>query len=696
VISQAELPRDRGALQLALLAITMALGLQLLRLLFVTGPNPFGVYQEWLDGELRGSYAITLGVFGLVVLAPLVARALGARRALWVTVGGVALARLAVQLVPHPVARLLLAGLGVLLLVWSVPILVGVLHGRPTGRWLGPGLVAGLAVDTALHVTWGAWDAAWSVDPVAIAAAAALAAVVVVAVARLLAEDLTARAGILGDRRIAVGDRWAATALPLVGLGPALFLQALLWQNVAAQSVLLGRPQPWAFLLVMLANLLALLTAVAAASIPGRPAGDLRPLPMVGVPVGWLGWLVTLAAAAGLLVAVVVERRAPLAGLFLGQAAAAALLGRIGRSAAGRAAGAGVGRVTVAWGGGMLLFGTLMLAYYLAYERRVPYDNRWLLPLAAAIVGAAGLAAQRSLGRESRRGSSAPASLPLAPGGPRVLPWSPVVLGIGLLVFPIGLQLGAPAATTSTLGYPVRMMAYNVHGGFDDDGRMNLRAIAADIRASHAEVVGLEEVARGGYTTGSVDMLAWLQRRLRLPYAVYAGESDPGLGNAIVSRRPILASGVGRLPGGRMGRPRRNGYLWADVDLGAGQTVRVIVTHLTSLSADQGGSAVRVRQVARLLAVWAGHPATLLVGDLNATPDSPEIGLLRQAGLQDAWLAAAGRPTDELTLPVNRPAERIDYLWLTADLRATEFRATSSTASDHRGVSVTLQPRVTR
>lgn len=679
------LPRGRVALhELALPATTMALGLELLRLEFVTASNVYGVYRDRLQGSLKGGLAIELGTFGLALLAPLVSRVLGPRRALWVTAGGVALTRLAVQLVPNAFARLLLAPLGVLLLLWFVPVYLGMLRGTPRGRWFGPALFAALAVDTALHVAWGTWDPVWSVDPVTIALAVALAAVVVLAVARFLAGEGTAKAGVLDDHGLEAGDRRAATTLPLVGLGPALFLQVLLWQNVARQTVVLGQPQPHAFLLVMLANALALMTAVAAASIPGRPLG--RPGPLL-LPVGWL---VTAAAAAGLLLAVVLERHAPVAGLFLGQVAAAALLGRIGRSAGSQAAQSGLGRMTVAWSGGMLLFGTFMFAYYLVYERRVPYDNHWLLPLAGAVVAAAGLGAQRGLDWETTTSSSALATVALARRRLIAPPWSPALLGLGLLAFPIGLQLAVPAATTPTLGYPVRVMAYNVHGGYDSEGRMNLRAIARDIRASHAEVVGLEEVPRGWYPAGSVDLLVWLQRRLQMPYAVFAGESDLQPGNAILSRRPILASGVGRLP--PKGAPLPSKYVWADVDLGAGQTVRVIVTRLSSVKDGRGGSAIRVAQVSRLLTVWGGHPTTVLMGDLNATPTSPEIGLLRRAGLQDAWVAASGSPTDELTHPSNRPTERIDYVWLTTDLRTTGFRAIPSTASDHRGVIVTVEP----
>jgi endonuclease/exonuclease/phosphatase family metal-dependent hydrolase len=89
----------------------------------------------------------------------------------------------------------------------------------------------------------------------------------------------------------------------------------------------------------------------------------------------------------------------------------------------------------------------------------------------------------------------------------------------------------------------------------------------------------------------------------------------------------------------------------------------------------------------------AGQPATVLMGDLNAEPGSAEIARLRAAGLTDAFTAAGGGPADELTWPADRPDRRIDYIWLSPDLAATGFAATTSTASDHRGVAVTVRPR---
>ncbi|HZA83185.1 MAG TPA: endonuclease/exonuclease/phosphatase family protein, partial [Actinomycetes bacterium] len=186
------------------------------------------------------------------------------------------------------------------------------------------------------------------------------------------------------------------------------------------------------------------------------------------------------------------------------------------------------------------------------------------------------------------------------------------------------------------------------------------------------------------------DMLAWLQRRLRMPHARFAGASDAIWGNALLSRHPIVDGGVVSLP--RQGVPLRRNYLWAELEVGAGRRLRVVVTHLHHLEGP-AGDRVRQAQLAPLLAQEAGRPATVLLGDLNAEPGSPEIAMVRRAGLVDAFVAGGGRPADELTWPSDRPDRRIDYLWLSPDLEASDFAATAGTASDHRGVAVTVRPR---
>ena len=116
----------------------------------------------------------------------------------------------------------------------------------------------------------------------------------------------------------------------------------------------------------------------------------------------------------------------------------------------------------------------------------------------------------------------------------------------------------------------------------------------------------------------------------------------------------------------------------------------MVVTHLHHVEGPEGAR-VRLAQLPPLLERLAGRPATVLLGDFNAEPGSAELALVRGAGLTDAFVAAGGRPADQLTWPSDRPDRRIDYIWVSGDLVASGFAATAGTASDHRGVAVTVQ-----
>ena len=622
--------------ELAVAALTVVSGLQLLRLMVAT---VVGVYRDRLGAPLTSLALFALAVVGLGLLAAPAARLLGRRRALVVSVAGVALVRLALQLVPDAVARWLLAPVGVVLFLWFVPLWLA-----RDGRGLGLALLAGLAADTALAGLFGSWDYAWSIDGWTVALAVALAGAALWALAVLgdpgpEPEGPAGRAGLAG-------------VLPLAGIGPALFLHALVWQNLGWQAVLGGRSQEAVLLLVMVGNLAALAAGTAAAA-----ARETR-------------WPVAGTAVGGLAVAVALGNQAPAAAGILGQVATAVLLVVIVRRSAKSA---GLGPVSAAWTAGMGLFVLLVFGYYAAYDVVLPVGNGPLPALAAVLVGLAAAGAMRS-GRDR---------------GPRRDPL-PVLAGVVLLAAPLFVWATAPGPVEAAPGpaRPVRLMSYNLHFGFDVRGWSDLEGVARAIEASGAEVVGLQEVSRGWYVNGSTDMLAWLQRRLRMPHARFAGASDAIWGNAVLSRYPILSGEVTRLP--REGVPLRRNALGVELDLGDGRRLRVVVTHLHHVEGPDGAR-VRLAQLPRLLEVVVGREATVLMGDLNAEPGSAEIARLRTAGLTDAFTAAGGRPADERTWPSDRPDRRIDYIWLSADLEATDFAATSSTASDHRGIAVTVR-----
>jgi len=226
-------------------------------------------------------------------------------------------------------------------------------------------------------------------------------------------------------------------------------------------------------------------------------------------------------------------------------------------------------------------------------------------------------------------------------------------------------------------------MNYNLHQGFDTDGFLGMEALAQTIERENPDVITFQEISRGWYIDGSFDMLPWLSQRLGVPY-IFASEDDPAWGNAIFSRYPLTDYGEGVLP--QDYGPMERGYLWAKIDLGGGQELLVITTHLHSTEVDHD---IHIHQVSTLLDFWDGRAGTVILGDLNSWPDSPEMELFRAAGLKDSF-AELGRG-EGYTWPAYAPYERIDYIWHTPDLTVTDFSIANSTASDHFGVAATLE-----
>jgi endonuclease/exonuclease/phosphatase family metal-dependent hydrolase len=175
-----------------------------------------------------------------------------------------------------------------------------------------------------------------------------------------------------------------------------------------------------------------------------------------------------------------------------------------------------------------------------------------------------------------------------------------------------------------------------------------------------------------------------------MPYYAFGPTLDAMWGNAILSRYPIVESRVYELPKAHV-TPYDRGYLAVTIDVGGGQTLGVIATHLTHVDGE-GSAAARAAQAAALAAAWDGRPATVVLGDFNAEPGGPDLASLREAGLLDAYVPAdAGAPG--FTSPARDPQRRIDLIWLSPDLVASGFATGVSRASDHLPVSVTVAVR---
>ena len=273
--------------------------------------------------------------------------------------------------------------------------------------------------------------------------------------------------------------------------------------------------------------------------------------------------------------------------------------------------------------------------------------------------------------------------LPVAPRAPRPSPPGAVRSAAALTLVALVLSMARGWQVPPTPEPPVSLTVatYNIHQGFDDRGSFSLHRQAEVLRATGADVIGLQEVSRGWLVNGSVDTLAWLAADLGMAYA-WGPTADAMWGNAILSRYPIRS--VRELPMPNNGDLAiRRGVLVATVDVG--QPLEVLVTHL---HAEGGGSAIRRPQVETVVAAWNGMERAVVVGDFNAEEGDPEMAPMQGSLLVDAYTATTVRSDVDAgcTVPAAAPTRRIDYVWLSPDLEAEHVTIVATRDSDHRPV----------
>lgn len=234
---------------------------------------------------------------------------------------------------------------------------------------------------------------------------------------------------------------------------------------------------------------------------------------------------------------------------------------------------------------------------------------------------------------------------------------------------------------------PPRLSAvsFNMHSAWNRDrSSVQLDQIAAEIEATAADFVLLQEVDRNRRWTGSVDQPAYLAEKLGMYYA-FGPNVDRGNGNqygtAILSRYPISAADNTLLPNAGGGQQR--GLLHAVV-AAYGEQVSLYSTHFEHTSA-----ALRDAQARAVAEVIAQDPnPSLLGGDLNSTPRTSAVATLDRA-LDDSWaVVGTGRG---LTHPSPTPRARIDYLMYANGPRPVESVVLASAVSDHLAVRTVFE-----
>src|SRR5688500_6820023 len=229
--------------------------------------------------------------------------------------------------------------------------------------------------------------------------------------------------------------------------------------------------------------------------------------------------------------------------------------------------------------------------------------------------------------------------------------------------------------------YPQRLvvMSFNIEGHASLLRNDHIEEIAKGINQHKPDIVGINEAhkntwqARFGDHTDQLTRLTGMTILFGRSYRFMGGD----FGNAILTRGKILKSEVHDLPG--TGEPRS--LLEAVVNINGG-TIEFYVTHVTAWASL--GRETRELQLkcvnAHIRAV--AHPF-ILVGDLNAPPETPEM----VSFLDKNILQFAGDPS----APTHRVMEqRLDYILIDPGWQVRSARVLDDGPSDHRAVLAEL------
>jgi len=633
---------------LGLIAITVMFGFQTLRVL-VPG-------LTWILGDRIGLGAVELGGIALVIfacsfLAGTLLKKLTARWTIVFTAGGLGLLRLVMQLWwGEPLFNLVLAGLGTMLFVLFIPVLLEISRsqGRRALNFYAIGFLLGLITDTAMNGAFFTYDMVWRNEPLPIVLTVLLVLILWVVLYQkkyLYTFDDDIPVALSGSRRFS----WIA-------LGPFIFIQLVIFQNIARLTTLTDWTLPLSFAYILLTQIIALVVVIW--WLKKQPSGQWLAVIMAGVVLIIISFFTNQAGA-----------WINALEILIGQVSLSILFTVLVTGACKQVTDTKAKGISVPHGLGMIVLVILLLGYYAVYQITLPYSNT-VLELAATIILTisalfASISHERVVVRMNRV-------------------WLVPVLAALFLILPLaGILMWQQPKVVEGNGFPIKVMTYNLHNGFDTKGYLGMEELAQIIEKNDPDIVALQEISRGWLISGRVDMMTWLSQRLKMPY-VFGPTADPYWGSAILSRYPIIEHETFDLP------PRDlfilRGFTIAQIDIGGNTPLQVIATHYHHLEED---SEIRVLQSRELVKYLDSNTSTVLMGDFNAQPDAPEVRLLIDSGLVDAAASASSSPSN--TFHADDAYERIDYIWVSKDIKIRDVFVQDTTASDHLPVIAVIE-----
>jgi hypothetical protein len=436
-------------------ALVTVLGFQSLRVL-VPG-------LTWVLGDRFSLGApilglVALAIFATTFLAGNICRLIGTGGCVRLSVFALCASRLLLQTWwQEPVINLALAAISTISFVIFIPAYFERSRSEPGARgfYLALGLLLGLSIDTGLHGVYETYDMAWQND----AWSLIITASVIAAIMLLMLKGRR----FINTNQACLPLSWGA-GLPLLAIGPFIFLQLQIFQNIARLTTLTGWQLPLAFGWIMLANVLGLTLATRIVSNIGNHRGLLALLLSLVLLVSCL-----LPETAGIMSALY---------LITGQAAICAIITLIiiNSSQQGIATGQKPYRASVvALGAGMLIMVILILVFYATYQINLPFNTAMLEPLSAFVIVAC----------------LAPVCQPCKwrlPFDQRA--WLATATSIILLSLSFAsMAFWQKPANNQDTGQHVKIMSYNLHNGFNTRGHLDLEALAKNIETHQPDII---------------------------------------------------------------------------------------------------------------------------------------------------------------------------------------------------------------
>lgn len=228
----------------------------------------------------------------------------------------------------------------------------------------------------------------------------------------------------------------------------------------------------------------------------------------------------------------------------------------------------------------------------------------------------------------------------------------------------------------------LKIASWNIFGGKDLKGVIEL------LKGLDADVIGLQEVLQEvDGTNNTAKMIAdalgysfvYETTKVLTPKKSYVLtqleiERDMQWGNAIVSRYPISRSEPHILSD-----VRKRIALEAEIDF-ENQDIHVFSTHLVAYGASETSEVQLVQ--AKCLAKLIPEERAIVVGDFNAVAESDVMQEI-QNSMVNTEASLAPLPTHE--------EHRIDYIFITKDLKTLASGTIESSASDHLPIWATIE-----